>query len=69
MFRFEEKKTFKTVVICDGCGKETIISEGMPFIPNFDSRLNGSISKGYALVQKFGTFYNYCQGCVDNGKI
>jgi hypothetical protein len=64
MFRYEEKKSYRTVVICDRCGKEEVVLENTPFIPSFDTRMNLTIGKGYSLVQKFGAFYYYCKECA-----
>ncbi|WP_205206381.1 hypothetical protein [Bacillus sp. H1a] len=44
-FRIEEIKTYKTVVICDDCGKEeTLRTTNCP--PSFETKMNGALSKG-----------------------
>ncbi|MGG3890245.1 hypothetical protein [Metabacillus fastidiosus] len=62
-FRFEEIKSYKTVVICDDCKKETLICyDDLPL--NFNDRMNGALSKNYTFKNYGdGTFKNYCEDC------
>ncbi|MED2846551.1 hypothetical protein [Bacillus toyonensis] len=61
-FRTEEIKSYKTVVICDDCGKEEVLRTTI-YPPNFDTRMNDAISRGYTFKQEENQFKNYCEGC------
>ncbi|MGX5569551.1 hypothetical protein ACWKT7_28125 [Bacillus toyonensis] len=60
--RTEEIKSYKTVVICDDCGKETVLRETSTPL-GFDSRMNGAITNGYTFKQEGNQFKNYCKDC------
>ncbi|MED1568462.1 hypothetical protein [Bacillus paramycoides] len=61
-FRTEEIKTYKTVVICDDCGKEeTLRTTNCP--PSFETKMNGVLSKGDTFKDIGKQFKNYCSGC------
>jgi hypothetical protein len=62
-FREEEIKTYKTIIICDDCKKESILIE-IKSPTSFDTRMNGAISKGFTFNTYDGNeFKNYCKEC------
>ncbi|PHD57719.1 hypothetical protein [Bacillus wiedmannii] len=66
-FRTEEIKTYKTVVICDDCGKErTLRSTSTPL--GFDGKMNSALSEGYTFKQEGIWFKNYCEDCKQKHK-
>lgn len=66
-YRTEEIKAFKTLVICDDCGKETPLRT-MDFPLNFNERMNGALSKGYSFTDTGGQFKNFCKECKPKHK-
>lgn len=61
-FRTEEMKSYKTVVVCDDCGKEELLCKtNCP--PSFDTRMSGALSKGYTFKKEGNHFKNYCERC------
>ena len=63
-FRHESKITYKTIVVCDDCKKETTLSDGDSLPLGFDNRMNGAITKGYTFKTYGGKEYkNYCKEC------
>lgn len=61
-YRLEEVKTYKNIVVCDDCKRETLIRESS--IPlGFDSKMNGTIEVGYTFKNVSGVFKNYCSDC------
>lgn len=61
-FRTDEIKTYRTIVICDDCGKEKVIADSdIPL--GFDNRMNGALQNGYMFKQEGNVFKNYCFQC------
>lgn len=64
-YRLEEVKTYKNIIICDGCKKETLLYESSTPL-GFDSKINKTIESGYSFKNVGGVFKNYCSVCRKN---
>ncbi|OPH61905.1 hypothetical protein BC351_01295 [Paenibacillus ferrarius] len=61
-FRTEEIITYKSIVICDDCKKETELCESAYPI-GFDNRMNRALAAGYTFKDTGKQFKNYCKDC------
>jgi hypothetical protein len=64
-FRIEEIKRYKTIVVCDNCGKERELSY-LDHPLGFDDWMNGALHTGYTFKNEGnGVFQNYCEECKE----
>ncbi|MDY7904173.1 MULTISPECIES: hypothetical protein [Bacillus] len=56
---------YKTVVICDKCGKEKVLNIGYPL--TWEGHMNGALRHDYTFTQKGNGFETLCPDCQKEG--
>lgn len=56
---------YKTVVICDKCGKEKVLNIGNPL--SWEGHMNGALHHDYTFTEKGNVFETLCPACKKEG--